>query len=123
MTLRGCINNVREFETNNEMQEDLDLLSFSSIPQSQAHPQGLPLKAVFRDSVVGVRYLHPRVVATGATPVRSLSTFRSSLLKWRYCEVVSALSDYVPVHVFGLGIHRLNPLRLSLQGEFWTTSW
>lgn len=41
-------------------QEDLDLLSFSSPPSRKQQAQGLPLKAVYRDSVVGIRYLHPR---------------------------------------------------------------
>ncbi|KAI0062890.1 hypothetical protein BV25DRAFT_1899609 [Artomyces pyxidatus] len=40
--------------------EDIDLLSFSTMP-SAAAPQNLPLKAVYRDSVVGIRYQHPRV--------------------------------------------------------------
>lgn len=31
--------------------------------------QSLPIKAVFRDSVVGIRYLHPRIVPPGAIPV------------------------------------------------------
>ncbi|TCD65020.1 hypothetical protein EIP91_003341 [Steccherinum ochraceum] len=49
--------------------EDLELLSFSKIPyhEGQAHG-GLPLKAVYRDGIVGIRYLHPRIVPQGATP-------------------------------------------------------
>jgi len=43
-------------------QEDLDLLSFSTlasqIPHQKPSTVGLPLKAVYRDSVVGIRYLH-----------------------------------------------------------------
>lgn len=54
------------------MQEDLDLFLFSSlasrIPQNH-NPQGLPLKAVHRGTVVGIRYLHPR--DSIATPVCS----------------------------------------------------
>ncbi|KAK0455035.1 hypothetical protein EV421DRAFT_1896925 [Armillaria borealis] len=54
--------------------EDLDLLSFSSLPfrQHQRQSQGLPLKAVYRDLVVGIRYLHPREYS--ANPVIFNST-------------------------------------------------
>ncbi|KAG6369534.1 hypothetical protein JVT61DRAFT_14283 [Boletus reticuloceps] len=53
--------------------EDLELLSFSSLPTFQASAtlqsdQGLPLKAVYRDAVVGIRYLHPRTVPPGSQP-------------------------------------------------------
>jgi hypothetical protein len=44
------------------MQEDLDLLAFSpplSAGQTYMRPEGLPLKAVYRDALVGIRYLHP----------------------------------------------------------------
>ncbi|KAH9951531.1 hypothetical protein B0H21DRAFT_684747 [Amylocystis lapponica] len=47
-----------------QREEDLELLAFSSLPSFQERvgvPQGMPLKAVFRDCVVGIRYLHPRV--------------------------------------------------------------
>ncbi|KAI0821699.1 hypothetical protein BC628DRAFT_809252 [Trametes gibbosa] len=47
--------------------EDLDLVSYSSSPPLQA-PQGMPLKAVYQDAVVGIRYQHPRVSPLGATP-------------------------------------------------------
>ena len=47
------------------LQEDIDLLALSFLPQQQA--QGLALKAVYRDTVVGIRYLHSR--DTAATPV------------------------------------------------------
>ncbi|KAK7472646.1 hypothetical protein VKT23_000759 [Stygiomarasmius scandens] len=39
--------------------EDIDLLSFSSL-SSCNQAQGLPLKAVYRDSIVGIRYLISR---------------------------------------------------------------
>lgn len=59
-------------------QEDLDLLAFSSEPlhaqkQSMA-VHGLPLRAVYREGVVGIRYQHPRVVPAGGIPVRIYST-------------------------------------------------
>lgn len=44
------------------IQEDIDLLTLSCLPQPRAPKQptqGLPLKAVYRDTVVGIRYLHP----------------------------------------------------------------
>ncbi len=59
---------------NYSMQEDLELLAFASLPfrnpQKQSH--GLPLKAVYRDTVVGMRYLHPREFNTA--PVSQLVT-------------------------------------------------
>ncbi|EKM60635.1 uncharacterized protein PHACADRAFT_167950 [Phanerochaete carnosa HHB-10118-sp] len=48
--------------------EDLDLLLFSD-PPAQNGPHGLPLKAVYRNAVVGVRYLHIRNLSAGASPV------------------------------------------------------
>ncbi|EIN11717.1 hypothetical protein PUNSTDRAFT_131874 [Punctularia strigosozonata HHB-11173 SS5] len=41
--------------------EDLDLLSFSTMGSARAFPQqsqGLPLRAVYQDALVGIRYLH-----------------------------------------------------------------
>ncbi|EPQ57190.1 hypothetical protein GLOTRDRAFT_127560 [Gloeophyllum trabeum ATCC 11539] len=53
--------------------EDLDLLTFSSLQGSilsqTSQSQSLPLKAVYRETMVGIRYLHPRVVTAGTTPV------------------------------------------------------
>ncbi|KAG7446330.1 uncharacterized protein BT62DRAFT_931784, partial [Guyanagaster necrorhizus] len=59
--------------------EDLDLLSFSSLPfrQHQRQSQGLPLKAVYRDLVVGIRYLHPREYSANPTYRRFQITFSS----------------------------------------------
>ena len=49
----------------------MDLLSFSSIgvpiPRKN-QTEGLPLKAVYRDTTVGIRYFHSR--EDGITPVR-----------------------------------------------------
>jgi len=54
-------------------QEDLDLLSFSSLSNSRTNSgppdHGLPLKAVYRDAVVGIRYLHPRNTDSTCQPV------------------------------------------------------
>ncbi|CAL1707225.1 unnamed protein product [Somion occarium] len=55
--------------------EDIDLLSFSSpdtvrnLGYAGSTDPGLPLKAVYRDCVVGIRYLHPRIVPAGQSPV------------------------------------------------------
>ncbi|KAI0661276.1 hypothetical protein C8Q70DRAFT_969988 [Cubamyces menziesii] len=48
--------------------EDLDLVTYSAMPNLQASMHGIPLKAVYQDAVVGLRYQHPRVAPTGATP-------------------------------------------------------
>lgn len=53
------------------LQEDLDLLLFSDTSQQNFAAHGLPLKAVYREAAVGLRYQHPRVVPSGVTPVRS----------------------------------------------------
>lgn len=52
--------------------EDLELLSFSSLSAFRTQngsEQGLPLRAVYRDAVVGIRYLHPKTVPPGCQPV------------------------------------------------------
>ncbi|TBU28544.1 hypothetical protein BD311DRAFT_694895 [Dichomitus squalens] len=47
--------------------EDLDLLSYSSLPARQA-AQGIPLKAVYQGAVVGLRYQYPCVPCSGTIP-------------------------------------------------------
>lgn len=73
-------NSQPSFTDRNTLQEDLDLLSFSSLPfrQHQRQSQGLPLKAVYRDLVVGIRYLHPREYS--ANPVNFNSSGLASPL-------------------------------------------
>ncbi|KAJ8463228.1 hypothetical protein ONZ51_g10389 [Trametes cubensis] len=51
--------------------EDLDLVTYSAMPNLQASMHGIPLKAVYQDAVVGLRYQHPRVAPTGATPTNT----------------------------------------------------
>ncbi|EIW83055.1 hypothetical protein CONPUDRAFT_71689 [Coniophora puteana RWD-64-598 SS2] len=47
-------------------QEDVDLLEFSSLPpQNYSDVQSLPLKAIYRDNVIGMRYLHPTRIQPG----------------------------------------------------------
>ncbi|KAF9529235.1 hypothetical protein CPB83DRAFT_852910 [Crepidotus variabilis] len=61
--------------------EDLDLLSFadmaSNIPKTQVL-EGLPLKAVYRDAVVGIRYLHNRELGEALAYRRVQISFQSS---------------------------------------------
>ncbi|EGO25672.1 hypothetical protein SERLADRAFT_407970 [Serpula lacrymans var. lacrymans S7.9] len=74
--------------------EDLELLSFSSLsppnPQAAQIEQGLPLKAVYRDSVVGIRYLHPRVIGPGTHPVyrRFQITFLSPTAALQFIDAI-----------------------------------
>ena len=61
------------------LQEDLEFLSFSAPSLLQGQKQvfaihGLPLKAVYRDAIVGIRYQHPRVATAGTTPASSHSS-------------------------------------------------
>ncbi|KAI6121716.1 hypothetical protein F5141DRAFT_531558 [Pisolithus sp. B1] len=63
---------LRGSATENLPQEDLELLSFSSLSAFRTpngSEQGLPLRAVYRDAVVGIRYLHPKTVPPGCQPV------------------------------------------------------
>jgi hypothetical protein len=46
------------------LQEDINLLALSLLPHQRQQPQGLPLKAVYRETVVGIRYLHSRDTTT-----------------------------------------------------------
>ncbi|KAF7437094.1 hypothetical protein PC9H_003928 [Pleurotus ostreatus] len=60
--------------------EDLDLLAYSDIPASAQPMPSLPLKAVYRDAVVGIRYLYPIIATPDAQPAfrRFQITFASS---------------------------------------------
>jgi hypothetical protein len=63
-----------------QLQEDIDLNSFSPVitAPKKSQNQSVPLKVVYRDSVVGFRYLHPRVIPLGASPVCHLDVFLAS---------------------------------------------
>ncbi|KAF8973069.1 hypothetical protein BDZ97DRAFT_1779189 [Flammula alnicola] len=71
--------------------EDLDLLSFSAIacnvPLKQ-QTEGLPLKAVYRDTVVGIRYFYCR--EDGVTPVyrRFQISFQSTSEAADFIEII-----------------------------------
>ncbi|KAF9499928.1 hypothetical protein BDN71DRAFT_1383406 [Pleurotus eryngii] len=60
--------------------EDLDLLAYSDIPASGQPMPSLPLKAVYRDAVVGIRYLYPIISTPDAQPAfrRFQITFASA---------------------------------------------
>ncbi|KAA1476074.1 hypothetical protein DENSPDRAFT_842963 [Dentipellis sp. KUC8613] len=68
--------------------EDIDLLAFSeglTETRSQvANMQGSPLKAVYRDSIVGIRYLHPRHSATAVTHLPTCSSNPTSHMLQSY---------------------------------------
>ncbi|KDQ57644.1 hypothetical protein JAAARDRAFT_687260 [Jaapia argillacea MUCL 33604] len=74
--------------------EDLDLLSFSSHGlQSQSqiqHNQSLPLKAVYRECVVGLRYLHSRALQPGNIPTyrRFQVTFSSAAAASQFVDSI-----------------------------------
>ncbi|KIJ15017.1 hypothetical protein PAXINDRAFT_99798 [Paxillus involutus ATCC 200175] len=75
--------------------EDLELLAFSSLPAYRASTaqsdQSLPLKAVYRDAVVGIRYLHPRTIQSGCQPTyrRFQITFSNALSASQFIDAVS----------------------------------
>ncbi|KAG1731505.1 uncharacterized protein EDB91DRAFT_721870 [Suillus paluster] len=74
--------------------EDLDLLSFSSLSNSKTNSgqpdHGLPLKAVYRDAVVGIRYLHPRTADSTCQPVyrRFQITFTTATSAAQFIDAV-----------------------------------
>ncbi|KAG2037414.1 hypothetical protein BDR03DRAFT_992559 [Suillus americanus] len=80
--------------TSNSKDEDLDLLSFSSILNSRTNSgqpdHGLPLKAVYRDAVVGIRYLHPRTADSTCQPVyrRFQITFTTATSAAQFIDAV-----------------------------------
>jgi len=61
----------------------MDLLLFSTDPSTSLQAQltqGLPLKAVYCDSLVGFRYLYPRPTPPGSSPVNLVSHAKPPLL-------------------------------------------
>ncbi|PCH43434.1 hypothetical protein WOLCODRAFT_153494 [Wolfiporia cocos MD-104 SS10] len=69
------------------MFEDIDMLSLSIMQHGVPSQHGLPLKAVYRDSVVGIRYLHSR---TGAVP-----SFRRFQVTFQSATLVSSFIDAI----------------------------
>ncbi|KAG1865809.1 hypothetical protein DFJ58DRAFT_152364 [Suillus subalutaceus] len=86
--------NSKDVDQREIILEDLDLLSFSSISNSKtnsAQPDhGLPLKAVYRDAVVGIRYLHPRTADSTCQPVyrRFQITFTTATSAAQFIDAV-----------------------------------
>lgn len=81
--------------------EDLELLSFSSlsaIRTQNGSEQGLPLRAVYRDAVVGIRYLHPKTVPPGCQPVyrRFQVTFGSILEASQFIDTIKPICPCKP---------------------------
>ncbi|KAG1799742.1 uncharacterized protein HD556DRAFT_1231134 [Suillus plorans] len=74
--------------------EDLDLLSFSSISNSRTNSgqpdHGLPLRAVYRDAVVGIRYLHSKTADSTSQPVyrRIQITFTTATSAAQFIDAV-----------------------------------
>ena len=78
--------------------------------------QGLPLKAVYRDTVVGIRYMHPRVVPAGSSPVRIHPPTPHIGPHVTMDADIQAFSDYIPDGRARSRIHRLYQAHLPLQG-------
>ncbi|KAI6157796.1 hypothetical protein BKA82DRAFT_4061592 [Pisolithus tinctorius] len=81
--------------------EDLELLSFSSLPAFRtpnSSDQGLPLRAVYRDAVVGIRYLHPKTTPPGSQPVyrRFQVTFGSILEASQFIDTIKPICPCKP---------------------------
>lgn len=108
-----------EFALKATPQEDLDLLSFSSLPGSgSSSDHGLPLKAVYRDAVVGIRYLHPRVADSTCQPVHLLTMVQLTLdTLLNLVPGLSSLSNHIYYCNECRSVHRCCPTCLSLQIE------
>ncbi|KZT10671.1 uncharacterized protein LAESUDRAFT_692923 [Laetiporus sulphureus 93-53] len=89
----GSGNDSMDIDQREIVFEDLDLLTFSlpaSLQQRQITPQGLPLKAVYRDAVIGIRYLHPRHIPSGGTP-----SYRRFQVTFQAASEASAFIDSI----------------------------
>ncbi|TRM69492.1 hypothetical protein BD626DRAFT_624845 [Schizophyllum amplum] len=75
--------------------EDLELLSFAALlprpSQRSNNPQGLPLKAVYRDSVVGIRYLSQREGDPSSNFRRFQVTFSSTTAAAQFIDSISSV--------------------------------
>ncbi|RDB25298.1 hypothetical protein Hypma_007667 [Hypsizygus marmoreus] len=81
-------------DSDDEREEDIDLLSLSCLPQRRTPnqpAQGLPLKAVHRDSVVGIRYLHPTDTIGAPIYRRFQITFLSPLDVSQFIDAISTV--------------------------------
>ena len=95
----------------------MDLLLFSTDPSVSLQAQltqGLPLKAVYCDSLVGFRYLYPRPTPPGSSPVNDLLHAQPPLLT-RIEPGLSPLPDGLCNHRSCVPIHQARVYRLSLH--------
>ena len=88
----------------------MDLLALSLLPQKQ-QAQGLSLKAVYRDTVVGIRYLHLRDT-TAPVCEDLVHPYHHHLYGF---IGASTLSDNLLVVLCGVRIHRCHSYHLPLQ--------
>ncbi|KAF8070674.1 hypothetical protein FPV67DRAFT_1561418 [Lyophyllum atratum] len=81
--------------TLDQREEDIDLLTLSCLPQrpAQKQAQGLPLKAVYRDTIVGIRYLHPIDITCAPIYRRFQITFLSPVSA---LEFIGAINTVCP---------------------------
>ncbi|KAF8635204.1 hypothetical protein AX17_003980 [Amanita inopinata Kibby_2008] len=90
--LEGVRLRIIWFMNNNDdhSQEDIDLLSFSSLVSDMGQQQQeFPLKAIHRDNLVGIRYIHPKE-SIGTNPVyrRFQITFASAALVGEFINCI-----------------------------------
>ncbi|KAF9051096.1 hypothetical protein BDZ89DRAFT_1154009 [Hymenopellis radicata] len=107
------MDNGDAMNTNQIVFEDLELLAFASLPfrnpQKQSH--GLPLKAVYRDTVVGMRYLHPREFNTAPTYRRFQMTFTAAAAATQF---INAIRNVCPCKLNGTAAEPL-PVSVHVQ--------
>jgi hypothetical protein len=71
MTMVGTkVAHICTFSLKQHRQEDLDLLTFSGLDSQVHSPRGLPLKAVYKGTLVGIRYQYPLSVPATSPSVR-----------------------------------------------------
>lgn len=99
------------------IKEDLELLSFASFlsrPSQRSNlSQGLPLKAVYRDNVVGIRYLYQR--ENDPTTVLAISSQATFTRTDACCEEFPPFSSHLLVYPGCYAIYRLYKLCMPLQ--------
>ncbi|KAJ7161516.1 hypothetical protein C8R43DRAFT_337242 [Mycena crocata] len=79
----------------NVILEDLDLLAFSSLKENKSDSS--PLKAVYRDTTFGLRYLHVSEPAGGGDPQKVFRRFQVSLANpAATLQLVDAIRDVCP---------------------------
>lgn len=97
------------------LQEDIDLLALSLLHQHQhqkQQAQGLSLKAVYRDTVVGIRYLYSRDTITVPVCQDLAYAYHHHMHGF---PGASTLSDNLLVVLCGIGVYRCHSYYLSLQ--------